>query len=73
MKRTNIKKLTLNRETLVSLNADLLTEVAGGNVVSVPTTGTTGTASRLGGCPSRITVCDPQQTRLFCPQTGTLK
>jgi len=72
MKRTNLKKLTLNRETLVSLNPDVLADVAGGNALtpSVPTktTTTTGTTtqSRLGGCPSRITVCDPQQTRLLC-------
>ena len=45
MKRIN-KKLSLNRETLVTLQPDVLDAVAGGNAQSAGTVGTVGTLTR---------------------------
>jgi len=55
-----MKKLALNKETLVALQPDVLAGVNGGDIGPTGTTGTTGTNTRttntsiVGGCPSRI-------------------
>jgi hypothetical protein len=54
MKKANKQKLALNRETLASLQSDVLAAVAGGNQfpTTFPTRTRTGT-SVIDGCPSR--------------------
>jgi hypothetical protein len=59
------RKLNLNRETLIPLTADSLDGINGG---ATPGTITSGGPSLP---QTRLYICDPMQTRFFCPQSGT--
>jgi len=63
MKKINGKKLALNRETLASLNPDVLGDVVGGQAAGLTTI--TGPLTRNLCPPSRL-VCPPK-TLLACP------
>lgn len=80
MKRASTNKLSLNRETLVSLSANDLSGVNGGDI-GPGGTSVSGTLTSKIGCPSRLpTLCPTNPgdsistsvsiptSRRFCPQ-----
>lgn len=65
MKRTHAGKLALHRETLASLDAGALADVAGGNALSPQRTTLTPVLTRQ----SCQFICRPQQSLLGCMPT----
>jgi len=58
MKRTNTKKLALDRETLAALNPDVLADIVGGAILT--------TAITRAGCPSQTRIVCPPKTLVVC-------